>query len=130
MTASGWLVCKARRVAPMPFDLRSPVTEADLERLDERPEVIQFSSALTEPDYALLGRWFEGQPTKTLRAYGSYDGSITNLDFLRHFPSVRSFQADALYHSLTNIDGLGYLPSDVQFLALGQTKKKLSLAPL
>jgi hypothetical protein len=118
------------RVMAMPFDLRSPVTEGELARLDGRPEVIQFSSALTEADYALLGEWFADQPAKTLRAYGSYDGTITDLDFLRYFPSVRSFQADALYHSLANIDGLSYLPEDVRFIGLGQTKKKLSLAPL
>lgn len=114
----------------MPFDLRSPVTEADLASLDERPEVVQFSSALSDADYALLGDWFAGQPAKTLRAYGSYDGTITDLEFLRHFPTLRSFQADALYHSLVNIDGLAYLPDDVHFIGLGQTKKRLSLAPL
>lgn len=114
----------------MPFELSSPVTEEQLERLDGRPEVIQFSSALTETDYALLGEWFSSQPTKTLRAYGSYDGTITDLEFLRHFPTLRSFQADALYHSLTNIDGLAYLPDDLRFVGLGQTKKRLSLAPL
>lgn len=114
----------------MPFDLRSPVAENELARLDDRPEVVQFSSALTDADYALLGAWFASQPAKTLRAYGSYDGSITDLDFLRHFPTLRSFQADALYNSLTNIDGLGYLPDDAHFVGLGQTKKRLSLAPL
>jgi hypothetical protein len=106
------------------------VTEAQSAGVDPRREVIQFSSALTNADYALLGEWFADQPTKTLRAYGSYDGTITDLEFLRHFPTPRSFQADALYHSLTNIDGLGYLPDDVQFISLGQTKKRLSLAPL
>ena len=114
----------------MPFDLRSPVTEKALAQLDARPEVIQFSSALTDTDYAVLGAWFAGQPAKTLRAYGSYDGTITNLDFLRHFPTLRSFQADALFNSLANIDGLGYLPDDVDFIGLGRTKKRFSLGPL
>lgn len=114
----------------MPFDVRSPVTRDELARLDDRPEIVQFSSALTEADYALLGAWFAHQPTKPLRVYASYDGSITDLDFLRHFPTLRSFQADALYQSLANIDGLGYLPDDAHFVGLGQTKKRLSLAPL
>jgi hypothetical protein len=103
----------------VPFDLRSPVDMEQLARLDDRPEAIQFSSALTPDEYTLLGEWFEDHPTKTLRAYGSYDGTITDLEFLRHFPTVRSFQADALYHSLTSIDGLRYLPDDVRFIALG-----------
>lgn len=114
----------------MPYDVRSPVTEQELVRLDDRPEVVQFVSALTEADYALLGEWFKSQAAKTLRAYGSYDGTITDLEFLRHFPTVRSFQADALYHSLADIDGLRHLPDDARFIGLGQTKKRLSLAPL
>ena len=97
--------------------------------LDYRPEVIQFGSALTEADYALLGEWLKRHPTKTLRAYASYDGTITDVDFLRHFPFLRSFHADAL-NSLANIDRLGYLPEDVEFIGFGQTKKRLSLAPL
>lgn len=114
----------------VPLDLRSPVTEDALARIDERTDMVQFASALTEADYALLGEWFKEHPTKTLRAYGSYDGSITDLEFLRHFPTLHSFQADALYHSLTNIAGLAYLPDDVQSIVLGRTKKRLSLAPL
>ena len=65
-----------------------------------------------------------------MRAYGSYDGSITNLDFLRHFPTLRRFSADCLFNSLTNIDGLGYLPADVEDLGLGHTRARLSLALL
>ncbi len=114
----------------MPVDVRSPVSFRDLERLDDRPEIVQFSSSLSERDYARLGRWFEGKPEKTLRVYGSYDGSIVDLEFLRHFPSVRSFSADALFHSLTDIGGLRYLPTDASFIGLGQTRRKLSLAPL
>lgn len=114
----------------MPYDLRSPVTARQLAALDDRPEVVQFSSALTQDDYALLGKWFADHPAKTLRAYGSYDGSITDLEFLRHFPVLRSFRADALHDSLTDIEGLRHLPDDVRSLGLGQTRKKLSLRPL
>lgn len=114
----------------MPFDLRSPVTERELSALDDRPEVIQFSTALSDADYRLLGEWFKDQPHKTLRVYGSYDGSITDLGFLKYFPTVQSFQADALYHSLADIEGLRYLPEDTHFIGLGRTKKRLSLAPL
>ena len=65
-----------------------------------------------------------------LRAYGSYDRSITDLDFLRFFPHLRQFSADALYDSLTSLEGLNYLPVDAQSIAIGQTRKRLSLAPL
>lgn len=113
----------------MPYDLRSPVTREQLATLDDRPEVIQFGSALTDDDYSLLGEWFAEHPAKTLRAY-AYGGTITDLEFLRYFPTLRSFQADALYNSLIDIEGLRHLPDDVRFLGLGQTKKKLSLRPL
>lgn len=112
----------------MPFDLTSPVSERELARLDDRPECIQFSSALSEADYRLLGEWIQGQPNKTLRAYGSYDGSITTLDFLRWFPTVKRFQVDV--YLIDDIDGLQYLPDDVEVLAVGATRKRTSLRPI
>jgi hypothetical protein len=57
-------------------------------------------------------------------AYGSPDTSISNLKFLRHFHGLRRFSADALYGSLTTLDGLRHLPDD---LTLGQTKARLDL---
>lgn len=109
---------------------RSPIGREQLVALDDRVEFVQFDAALTEDDYRLLGEWFENHTDKTLRVYGSSDGSISDLDFLRYFSSVRSFQADALYHSLANIDGLECLPADARFIGLGKTKRRLSLAPL
>lgn len=106
------------------------MTAADLTRLDDRPEVIQFGSALTDSEYKFLGEWFREHPEKTLRAYASYDGTITDLEFLRHFPTLRRFQADALFNSLINIDGLAYLPENLEFIGLGRTKKRLSVAAL
>jgi hypothetical protein len=113
-------------------NLASPVPRAGLIRklIDPRVEVVQFSSALTDSDYKRVAKALARHPRVKLRAYGSYDGSITDLDFLKFFPTLRSFSADALYHSLVNIDGLGYLPQDAEFIGIGQTKKRLSLAPL
>src|SRR3954451_15389327 len=64
----------------------------------------------------------------TSRAYGSYDHSITDLEFLRFFPTLRRFAADALWDSLTSLDGLRHLPSDLEELGIGATKVKLDLA--
>jgi hypothetical protein len=36
-------------------------------------------------------------PEMTLRAYGSYDHSIVDLEFLRSFPTLRRLGADALW---------------------------------
>lgn len=112
------------------LDVRSPVSREVLDAIHGGLSHVQFVSALTDAEYRALADRMRPYPGVTLRAYGSYDGSITDLDFLKHFPFLRSFQADALYHSLANIDGLSYLPADAHFIGLGQTKKKLSLAPL
>ncbi len=112
----------------MPFDLSSPVSDRELSRLDDRPEYVQFSSALSEDDYRLLGDWSREHPNKTLRAYGSYDGSIRDLDFLRWFPALKRFEVDV--YELDNIDGLRYLPDNLKVLALGATRRRLSLQPI
>jgi hypothetical protein len=106
----------------------SPLTEDMLGPMDPLGRV-QFSSALTDGDYAALAQWLIGYPKVILRAYGGYDQSITNLDFLQFFPNLQAFEPD-VFHDLTNIEGLGYLPDDVVHLGLGATKKRLSLAPL
>lgn len=111
-------------------NVRSPIPTETLKSINSGVTHVQFVSALTEADYKAVANRMRPLPDISLRAYGSYDGTITDLDFLRHFPFLRSFQADALYHSLVNIEGLAYLPEDVRFIGLGQTKKKLSLSPL
>lgn len=113
-------------VHPSIYQARSPVTRHQLMTLDDRVEFVQFNSELKVPDYELLGEWFVDHPDKTLRVYGS----ISDLDFLSYFPSVRSFQADALYNSLQSIEGLAYLPPDARYIGIGQTKRRLSLTPL
>lgn len=104
------------------------MSERELARLDDRPEFVQFSSALAEADYRLLGEWIRDHPRKTLRAFGSYDGSIRTLDFLRWFPTVKRLHVDV--YSLDNFDGLQYLPDDLEVLGLGATRKRLSLQPI
>ena len=51
--------------------------------------VVQFDRRLTDAGFAQLGEWFRAYPEMTLRAYGSYDHSITDLEFLRFFPTLR-----------------------------------------
>jgi hypothetical protein len=54
--------------------------------------VVQFNSRLSDEDFGQLGEWFGQYPDMTLRAYGSYDKSITDLEFLRFFPTLRRSQ--------------------------------------
>ena len=112
----------------MPFS--SPLTADMLRPLDSRCRTVQFSSALSDADYKLLAQWLQQYPSVALRAYGSYDGSVKDLDFLRFFPSVTRFSADSLFHSLISIEGLRYLPPTASAIGIGRTKIRLSLAPL
>ena len=90
--------------------------------------VVQFRSRLTDDDFRQLGEWFRPYPEMTLRAYGSYDHSIMDLEFLRFFPTLRRFGADALWDSLTSLDGLRHLPPDLEELGIGATRARLDLA--
>ena len=113
------------------WGVSSPVTEEKLaDPGAKEATTIQFSNALTDADYVRLGKWFADHPGKTLRVYGSVDSTITDLDFLQYFPTLRSFEVDGVYRSLTSIEGLNYLPDRVTHIGLGHTVKKLSLAPL
>jgi hypothetical protein len=111
-------------------EVASPLTPEMLAPLDQRCEVVQFKSRLTDSDFETLSAFLSDYPGVTLRVYGSYDGTIADLDFLRFFPRLRRFMANALFHSLVDISGLGFLPENLVYLNLGQTRKRLSLAPL
>lgn len=111
-------------------EIRSPLTEEKLARLPSRSGVVQFKTLLTDDDFRRLAEWFREHPHATLRAYGSYDRSITDLEFLRFFPFLRRFSADTLYLSLQSLDGLRHLPEDLERLSIGGTKRKLDLAIL
>jgi hypothetical protein len=104
----------------------SPLTDEMLRPFTSPSGTVQFSSLPNEGDLRRLGEWLSDQPTVGLRAYGSYDGSIVDLEFLQHFPNVRRFTADALW-KLGSLDGLRHLPEDLESLTVGRTKRQLSL---
>jgi hypothetical protein len=108
----------------------SPLTDEMLRPAPTGRGVVQFDRRLTDDDFRQLGEWFRAYPEMDLRAYGSYDHSITDLEFLRFFPTLRRFAADALWDSLTSLDGLRHLPTDLEELGIGATKAKLDLAVL
>jgi hypothetical protein len=111
-------------------DVRSPLTNDMLRPPPRDRGVIQFQSMLTDADFVRLGEWLSQYPQMTLRAYGSYDGSIRHLEFLRFFPFLRRFSVDAVYQSLESIDGLRYLPDSAEKITIGRTKRRLDLAVL
>lgn len=111
-------------------DVASPLTKEMLKPFTAERGVVQFKSRLTDEDFEVLADWLRPLRNVGLRAYGSYDGTITDLEFLKHFPWLRSFAADALYLSLRSLDGLRHLESGVESLVIGQTKTKLDLQVL
>ncbi|HTG42351.1 MAG TPA: hypothetical protein VK697_12140 [Methylomirabilota bacterium] len=108
----------------------SPLTAEMLQPSLTGRGVVQFRSLLNDDDLRQLGEWFRPYPEMTLRAYGSYDHSIVDLEFLRFFPTLRRFGADALWDSLTSLDGLRHLPTVLEELGIGATRAKLDLAIL
>ena len=110
--------------------VRSPLTPEMLRPSLTGRGLVQFDHRLTDDEFGRLGEWFRAYPEMTLRAYGSYDHSITDLEFLRFFPTLRRFGADALWDSLTSLDGLRHLPPETEELGIGATKARLDLAIL
>lgn len=117
-----------RLFEPVIREVESPLTEEMLRPLDPRCEVVQFGHPLSDADFQTLADWLRDYPAVTLRAFA--DGTGAELDFLRFFPTLRAFHADFSYRTLVSLDGLNHLPADLTYLGLGQTKKRLSLAPL
>jgi hypothetical protein len=110
--------------------LRTPITEDQLAPLAPNENVLQFSSLPSEDQLRRIAELLQPRPDVALRVYGGYDGTISDLEFLRFFPFVRRFSADALYNQLTSIDGLRHLPPTLERLLIGRTRKRMSLAPI
>lgn len=114
---------------PFIRDIASPLVPEMLAPLDPRCRVVQFRSLLTDADFARVATFLTDYPDVALRAYGNYDRSIRDLEFLRFFPRLRHFRTDVW--ELEDIGGLHLLPADLQSLELGATKsRRFSLALL
>lgn len=109
--------------------LRPPLLPEMLQPLSDRCQVVQFSTALKDHEYIAVARFMELYPHVTLRVYGDYDNTIRDLRFLLHFPKLLRFQADVLWR-IDSYAGLEFLRPDLEFLGLGATRKRQSLAPL
>lgn len=114
--------------APERRELRSPITMEMLKPSHTGRGVVQFKSMLSDEDFSRLGDWLRRYPQMMLRVYGSYDGSIRDLEFLRFMPCLRRFDVDAVYDSLESLDGLRHLGEDVEELVIGRTRRTLDLS--
>jgi hypothetical protein len=108
---------------PQIRELRSPLRRQMLEPLEDRIKVVQFGQPLSDRELKRVGRFMADYPDMRLRMYGH--NNRLDLEWLRYFKSHRNLMVNA--HNLDTFDGLRHLPESVTQLALGQTKKKLSL---
>jgi len=109
----------------------SLIDGAELDAVSELPagvQLVQFRQRLTDDRFRHLARLLDGRPEIALRAYLGSD--ITDLEFLRFFAGLRSFQVDAIWDGLTSIDGLRHVSATLESLAIGRTRRPLSLAVL
>jgi hypothetical protein len=105
--------------SPLPWHMR-------FRRPDRRIHLVQFQQPLSEREYRSLAAWLADHPEITLRAWGH----VPDLDFLRFFPKLQRFSADAFYEEPESFEGLRHLRPDLHSLVLGSTDRRLSLAPL
>jgi len=113
------------------LQVASPFDRKTLAAFESTCEVVQFNSLPNRRDLVRLAEFMERHPAVALRAYGGYDGSLDDLEFLEFFPRLTRFHADALrYRRFTGIEGLRFLPDTVVDLRLGQTGRKFSLLPI
>jgi hypothetical protein len=108
---------------PFIRQVRSPISKEMLAPLDPRCRVVQFCSPLSESDFLRLSELMRAHPQVPLRTYGHETVEQFDLEFLKLFPFLRNFQVDVW--TLKSLDGLAYLPSNLQFLGLGATKSKV-----
>ena len=101
----------------------SPLIDEDLAPLVPEHTTVQISSRLTDDEFRRLADFMADYPEVRLRVYGGYDGSITDLDFLRFFPRLRRFSVDAIYE-LPSLDGIGLLSDELEDLLIGWTRSK------
>jgi internalin A len=109
---------------PFIREFRSPLTRGQLRPLDPRCQVVQFSEPLSDSDLKRIAEFLRDYPAVTFRVYGQYSGGC-DLEFLRYFDFVRNFQVDVF--DLKDFSGINYLPPDLEYLGLGQTRVKHSL---
>jgi hypothetical protein len=119
----------SRLIEPDRLDLKAPGWSRDIPRTTGELRTIQFSSLPPEAELDQVGAFIERHPEIAIRAYGGYDGSITDVEFLRHFRAARRVAIDSLF-GLESLEGLRYLSDDLESLVLGQTKRRFSMGPL
>lgn len=116
-------------ISPGRLSLKAPRWSRDLPRHGQEVDTVQFDSLPPISELEQIAAFIAQNPHVELRAYGGYDGSIRDVDFLSLFPSIRRVSIDALFR-LESLDGLRYLPDTLEELTLGRTRRRYSLKPI
>src|SRR4051794_645741 len=110
--------------------LQRPLTADQLRPLEPGVTRLQFSQGLTDDEYRAVAALLDDRPEVTLRAYGGYGRAMPDLEWLRFFPRIRRISIDTLWGVLRSIDGLRYLPDDLEELGMGNLKPPLDVRVL
>jgi hypothetical protein len=102
--------------------VRHPLTNSMLAPLPPDCQCLQFDTALTQSDYQVLAQLIDGRPDICLRAFSDIYETLPDLSFLRFFPEIKRFRFDLF--ELCNWDGLQYLPDELEYLGIGQTRSR------
>jgi hypothetical protein len=108
--------------SPLIREVGPGLTPEQLAPLEPRCRVVQFRAALAPEEHERLAELMRHHPGVPLRAYGNYDGSIQDLEFLQHYPFLKGFQFDLF--DVPSWEGLRHLPDGLEFLAIGQTRSR------
>jgi hypothetical protein len=87
----------SRLIEPNRLDLEVPGWSRDIPSTAGELQTIPFSSLPPESEPDQLGAFIERHPGVAIRAYGGYDGSITDVEFLRYFRGAHHMAIDALF---------------------------------
>ena len=114
---------------PLIRQIRSPVTDDQLKPLNLKCRVVQFESPLTDRDHEKLSEFMKNYPKVPLRIYGHYDywkKGIENIQFLRYYPFLKQFDLDL--YQLNSLNGIEFLPDNLEYFGLSGARKPLSLS--
>ena len=101
--------------------LKRPVTMEQLRPLDARGRIVQFSASLQDSEMREVAQFLRDYPNVTVRVYGRSEEGF-DFEFLKHFGFLRRFQADVF--DIKSFAGMDYLPSDLEYLGIGEARNK------
>ncbi|MFC1746035.1 hypothetical protein ACFL35_18730 [Candidatus Riflebacteria bacterium] len=104
---------------PLIRQIRAPLDDKQLQPLDGRCRVVQFSEPLSIEEHKKLAIFISENKGISFRIFG-HRGFPCNLNFLKYYPFLKDFQIDV--HTLNDVSGLNYLTEELESLSITQTE--------